>query len=278
MNEQAGSCGPNQQRTIEKVRGSLPRRYARERRFRLLGRVAVVLGLSFVAILFLDIVLKGYTAFQQTYIELAITFDPEVIDPEGTRDPQVLARANYQGLIKAALRERFPSVSARRERRALNSLVSPGAPVELRRMVLEDPGLIGTTRPVWLLADDDVDMLVKGKSTPLRPTPGAGIASVTGTEGEIQVISTVNEFSGILREIKGSLDRSAARRERELARIEGRLERARDQLAEVRQEDDQATREAAIAEAEEVLAKLTAEAERMRSEINALRAGASGGE
>ena len=29
-------------------------------------------------------------------------------------------------------------------------------------MVLADPALIGSTRAVWLLADDDVDMLIKG--------------------------------------------------------------------------------------------------------------------
>jgi phosphate transport system permease protein len=44
----------------------------------------VVLGLLFVAILFLDIVAKGYTAFQQTYIHVPIHFDAATIDPEGT--------------------------------------------------------------------------------------------------------------------------------------------------------------------------------------------------
>jgi phosphate transport system permease protein len=54
--------------SVEAVRASLKRRYARERRFRLLGLLAVVLGLGFVALLLLSIVSKGWTAFTQTYI------------------------------------------------------------------------------------------------------------------------------------------------------------------------------------------------------------------
>ncbi len=41
-------------------------------------------------------------------------------------------------------------------------MVSSGAAVQLREMVLDDPGLIGTTQSVWLLADDDVDQFWKG--------------------------------------------------------------------------------------------------------------------
>ncbi|MCW9079609.1 MAG: DUF3333 domain-containing protein, partial [Gammaproteobacteria bacterium] len=50
-------------RTIDKVKASLEKRYAKERRFRRLGLGAVLLGLSFVLVLFMDITSKGYTAF-----------------------------------------------------------------------------------------------------------------------------------------------------------------------------------------------------------------------
>jgi phosphate transport system permease protein len=49
-----------------------------------------------------------------------------------------------------------------RDRRDLRGLLSTGAPLQLRQMVLDDPGLIGTTQDVWLLASDDVDQFVKG--------------------------------------------------------------------------------------------------------------------
>jgi phosphate transport system permease protein len=158
----ARAAGAPPQRTIDIVNASLKRRYAKERRFHLLGLGAVVLGLLFVALLFADIVGKGYTAFQQTYIQLPVTFDASVIDPEGALDPETLRRANYAALIRKAQREVFPEVTARRDTRALGSMISVGASSHLRDMVLADPDLIGTTKEVWLLADDDIDMLVKG--------------------------------------------------------------------------------------------------------------------
>lgn len=160
MNKQVHGAPPK--RTIDLVNAGLQRRYAAEKRFRLLGMGAVMLGLLFVAILFIDIVGKGYTAFQQTYIRLPIRFDPVLIDPTGSRAPDTLAQADYRKLVRAALTARFPEVSGRRDKRALYQLLSPGAPQQLREWVLADPGLIGIESEVWLLADDDIDMLVKG--------------------------------------------------------------------------------------------------------------------
>jgi phosphate transport system permease protein len=156
----AGAAAPR--RTIDVVNASLKRRYAQERRFRLLGASAVVLGLLFVAILFIDIAAKGYTAFQQTYIHVPIDFDAATLDPTGERDPQTLANADYTGLIKASLRKLFPDISDRRKLRELYGLVSVGAGQQLQRMVLAHPSLIGTTRDIWVLAGSDVDMLMKG--------------------------------------------------------------------------------------------------------------------
>ena len=158
----AGAGEPATRRTIDIVNASLKRRYAQERRFRLLGATAVALGLLFVAVLFLDIVAKGYTAFQQTYIHVPVYFDAETLDPTGERDPQTLANADYMGLVKKSLRQLFPEIKDRRKLRELYSLVSVGAGVRLQQMVLDHPSVIGTTRDIWLLAGADVDMLIKG--------------------------------------------------------------------------------------------------------------------
>lgn len=95
-------------RAIDIVNASLKRRYARERRFRWLGATAVTLGMVFVILLFADIILKGYTAFQQTYIQLPVELAAATIDPDGNRDPATLASADYMKLIREALREQFP--------------------------------------------------------------------------------------------------------------------------------------------------------------------------
>ena len=163
MNSQpATPNGVPGKRVIDYVNAGLEKRYAAERRFRRLGIAAVSLGLLFVSLLFADIISKGYSAFHQTYIQLPIYFDPDTIDPDGSREPAQLGRANYTALIRQALREAFPEVSGRRDKRALYRLMSPGAYLPLRKMVLADPSLIGSTQPVWLLANDDIDMVVKG--------------------------------------------------------------------------------------------------------------------
>ena len=149
-------------RAIDIVNASLKRRYARERRFRWLGATAVTLGMVFVILLFADIILKGYTAFQQTYIQLPVELAAATIDPDSNRDPATLASADYMKLIREALREQFPEVTHRNDRRLLTSMISVGAPDLLRERVMADPSLIGTTQELWILADDDIDMLVKG--------------------------------------------------------------------------------------------------------------------
>ena len=141
----------------------LQRRYAAERRFRFYGALAIVAAIGVLGLLLASIVAKGYTAFWQTEIALEINFDESVIDPDGTRDVETLSLANYPALIRSAIRERFPEVTERRERRRLSGLLSSGADITLRNIVLEDPGVLGTTRTVWVKASDDIDSLNKGK-------------------------------------------------------------------------------------------------------------------
>ena len=116
----------------------------------------------FLGFFFVTLIGNGYTAFWQTNIRLDVELTSSTIDPSGDLDPAILGRANYLGLIRDALRAEFPQVTGRGDLRALFSLVSPGASFELRDQVLEDPSLIGSTLSLWVLADDDVDMLVKG--------------------------------------------------------------------------------------------------------------------
>ena len=151
----------------------IKRRYAAEQRFRLYGVIAIVLAMSALFWLLASITTTGYQAFVQTYIKVSIHFDPEVIDPKGTRDAQTLRRADYAALYKKAIRARFPEVKSRRDRRALTRLISSGADLQLREIVLTDPGAIGTRRDVWLVASDEVDQFanVAGQDGCFEATP-----------------------------------------------------------------------------------------------------------
>tara|TARA_A100001037_G_scaffold172139_1_gene154625 strand:- start:3031 stop:4344 length:1314 start_codon:yes stop_codon:yes gene_type:complete len=140
----------------------LAKRYAKERRFRWIGLGAILLALAFLVVILATITANGFTAFWQTYVELEVSFDEDYLDPAGSRKPDTLSSANYGGLAKRAIRAEFPDVKGRRAKRSLYALYSPGAAFQLREMVLENPSLIGTTQKIWVPADDDVDMLLKG--------------------------------------------------------------------------------------------------------------------
>ena len=145
------------------------RRYAAEKRFQLYGLIAIGLAMAALVWLLASITLSGYQAFVQTYIQLEVHFDPQTIDPAGTRDAETLRRADYAALYKQAIRERFPDVRGRRDRRDLPKMISSGADLQLRDIVLSDPSAIGSRQTVWLVASDEVDQFVKGAYDPKTP-------------------------------------------------------------------------------------------------------------
>jgi phosphate transport system permease protein len=149
--------------TLDIVMAGLSKRRNAEKRFRFFGLASIVLGLVFLLVLFISIIGNGYSAFTYSNVALDITFDPAVIDPEGQRNPAALAAADYDTLWKASLLKLFPEVTERQEKRALNAFMGFSADKRLKDMVIKDPGLMGTTRTVWLPVDDTVDLLFKGK-------------------------------------------------------------------------------------------------------------------
>ena len=153
---------PSSRGVKEAVARGIARRYRSERVFRALGFGALLVGLGFLAFFFYTLIGNSYTAFQQTRIRLDVALDPSVIDPDATRDPETLRGADYQRLAREALNALFPEVTGRADRRELYALLSSGAAIELQQLVMNEPAAIGETRTLWLLADDDVDVLVKG--------------------------------------------------------------------------------------------------------------------
>lgn len=156
------STDTGKMRTIDIVNASIARRRRADSRFKLYGQIAIGLAIAALFVLFFDIISKGYTAFFQTEISIEVYFDQDVIDPEGIGSNDVIASADFSGLIKDSLRKEYPNVTDRRDKRALYQLVSAGSPYILADMVIDNPKLIGTTQRVWLPADDDIGMLVKG--------------------------------------------------------------------------------------------------------------------
>lgn len=142
--------------TMDRVNKGLAKRYRREKWFRLSGLGAIILSIGFLALLFLSIISNGWTAFQQTEMLLDIHFDAQEFDVDN------LSAANYGVLVKDGMRTLFPEVKERRNKRKLYKLVSSGASYILQDMVEQDTTIIGSTQKIWLPADDEVDMFMKG--------------------------------------------------------------------------------------------------------------------
>jgi phosphate transport system permease protein len=58
------------------VNQGLKKRYASEKRFRMLGLAAIIASMLFLGLLFVSIISNGYTAFWQTFIRLGGLFRP----------------------------------------------------------------------------------------------------------------------------------------------------------------------------------------------------------
>ncbi|MEL6920367.1 MAG: phosphate ABC transporter permease PstA [Pseudomonadota bacterium] len=143
----------------------LKRRYAAESRFRLYGMLAIGLGLLFLFLLLWSVISKGYTAFQQTSIDLPITYSEEVISLE---DVQQDNRMALIGQIRDAVSDALVAKTGvdpenRDAVRAAQSLLSQGATVQIIERLKANPDLIGQTETVRFLAHGVVDSTVKGQ-------------------------------------------------------------------------------------------------------------------
>ncbi len=140
----------------------LNRRKAANTRFKGYGLAGVVIAIAALVMLLSTLVVQGYSAFYTHTMDLTVELDASVIDPRGTKDPDILARANYRKLVKNTVYDLFDDVKTRRDKRAVSALISNGAVDALREAVLDDPEVIGTTITITAPVSDDIDMLLKG--------------------------------------------------------------------------------------------------------------------
>ena len=140
----------------------LKARYRAEKRFRFYGRAAIGIAAGILIFLLSSIVYNSIPAFTQNFVELDIELAQDIIDPNYTSDAEIIARADWQGLIKAALRLEFPEVNSRSDKRELYDLVSSGAGDWVRDFLLDNPQSIGSVVRIGVPTSDDIDLLIKG--------------------------------------------------------------------------------------------------------------------
>ena len=178
--------------------------------------IAIALAIAALAALFISIIGNGHTAFQQTFIELEVTYDPEVLGIGEDRNSKALSAANYQGLVKKTMRDMFPDVKGRKAKRALYGIVSTGASFILRERVLADPGLIGRTERVRVPADDDIDMLVKGHIDRTAPASERRVK-----DNQLGWVASLEQAGRIEKRFNTTFFTAGDSREPELAGIRG---------------------------------------------------------
>lgn len=155
--------------TTTQVRATLKRRYAAEKRFRFYGIFAIAASLAFLVVLLTSILIKGWPAFFQTFVQLEISLDADTLGIDENASDAQLRRANYSGAIKSALRKRFPDVDGRKAKKALYKLISTGAQYDLAEQLTNNRTLLGQTLSLWVPADDELSAVIKTAADLTQP-------------------------------------------------------------------------------------------------------------
>jgi len=133
----------------EAMRARLRKRYASERRFKLVGLSAILLSLGFLVFLLGTMAWNGAGGFMETRVRVAIDFPRSdlFIDPATLKGPgaeQALAAADIEGTVAAAAQAQYGPAGA--------ELVSEAAWLRVRSGIIEDPTLLQRTADFWLPA------------------------------------------------------------------------------------------------------------------------------
>ncbi len=189
-------------RTAEVGADLVAKRYRAERRFRAYGLISLGITALFLAFLVVDIVGKGLPAFFEHTVSLPVTITADKVN---AADP---AKGDFSTMAKDALKDAFPAMSSRVDRKALLGLLSTGAGDELRNRVVSDPSLIGKSAEVPLLMSADADLYFKGSQTGVVKSTGnvpidiaklSDSYSITGKFDSVSVGTVIRANDGAFR-------------------------------------------------------------------------------
>ena len=103
----------------------------RRSEFRLKAYGIGAIGLAAFALIALlsSVFMKATGALSESYVELPVNLASSKVNQEDPKD------GNYSGLMKDTLKEAFPYVKSRRDKRELYGIVSGGSSNEFSRML-----------------------------------------------------------------------------------------------------------------------------------------------
>ena len=127
------------------------KRNKREKRFQFYGLFAVGLAIFLLLILLFKIFSTGFSAFNQTYLGVKIQIEKNVN----------LSELDARSVLRENIRNMFPEVVSRSDKKNLYSLFSPGAYIEFEEM-LNSNNEETIDGYYYFLASEDLDMYFKG--------------------------------------------------------------------------------------------------------------------
>ena len=155
------------------------RRYAAERRFRLMGLGAVVASAAFLAFLLVVMVGQGAGGFRETRVALPLDLRAARLglSAERVRGPAgdlALAGAGLEGAVDSAANAAFAAQGGA-------SVLSDGAWLAVRDAVKADPSLLSRRVTVEVPVNTDLDVAYKGAGAPEAEATVAALGDRLGS-------------------------------------------------------------------------------------------------
>ena len=149
----------------------LKKRYKKEKRFILIGRIAVSLTIIFLVILLGSILLRGISGFYTTNISLKTNLLEEIIDPAQNKNVDEIFKASWRKVSRTAIYNILDDYndskniekSTRKEKRDFIRLFSRSSEFYVRDYTLKNINNIGEVVTINVPASSLVDQYLKGK-------------------------------------------------------------------------------------------------------------------
>ncbi|MBT5799304.1 phosphate ABC transporter permease PstA [Alphaproteobacteria bacterium] len=201
--------------TDQLVNASLKLRRKKERRFKMLGILAIALALCFLVTLMVSILSKGIPGFFQYYITLSVDLDRERLDPMGDLSDQSLFDGQANKIVQEAIFLKTGATS-RNEKKAVRKLLSNGSDTRLISFVKSNPKLLDSTQKLKFALDDDADSYFRGFVKKQTPEKQRRLSDL-----QIEYLDTMNKSGLISYQISDYLFFGSASRNAEMAGIKG---------------------------------------------------------
>ena len=214
MNSPADQTSSPQGFVSEAALKRLKKRHAAETRFKLYGQLAIGIAIVALVALLISIFTQAASAFSRHMIQFDIVVSGEQVDPDGTRDPDAIARnvSGFNLLLRDQLDDQFlPETSDPAVLRELYGMFTRLAVLPVAKKTADNPSTIGTEQTFKVALADDIDLFLKGGVTQRTSIDLGTLQSISGdmSEGVEIVLANANAAEKLQNALDGYIAESA---------------------------------------------------------------------